>query len=739
MSAMRFRNFGGIYQFTVANEEDLARIDALDPARWAATSAPVPDLHCDAAFLRYLDPEATGRIRVSQLIAARDWTFARLSRRDVLRAKADTLPLDALVTGDAGAKLRTAAERVNTEQKAVDPAKVTLADIRGYKSGYHKLLANGDGVIPPDVVTDPEVAAFIRDAMATVGSIPDRGGSGGIDQERLDRFITQGRAWCAWRARADAAAVWGDDTAGAWDLVQALDARIEAWFLYSDLLRQESPTPEALRLKDDDLRALRARDAATLEHYLADAPLAVAAMSGALPLDATINAVYRTPFAALRDKVLARALDKGTTSLTREAWRGIKATFGPYVTWLKDKPAEPFDALGEDRVRAVVEGDLATRAAAYITLDKAAQAEIDHVDDLEKLVLCIRWLVELANNIVNFSAIYRPDATALVEKGSLVIDARRLGFCLLVTDRTAHKTVAARSLCFLVYVKITEKEGGATVYEVVAPVTGGERGRLRVGKRGIFIDLDNKEFDAQIVEIVENPISVKEAALAPFRRAAAFIGQKVEEWVGGAADAQERALHDRAAASVTTAQTHVESTVASVTATATAPAPAPTAATVTLPVPPAPPREGINANSLILGGGVALAGVGAIIASLFSALTTLKGWVGILGFVAVVMGTSALAGWLKLRRRDMSLILEANGWAVNVHMMITRRIARVFAFVPDLPKGSVLDPTDVLPPVEGENRGRNIAMFLLWTFIAAGVVSVWVLYRAGLLPHLPRH
>ena len=58
MSAMRFRNFGGIHQFTVREEADLARIDALDPARWAATSAPLRDLRCDPGFPPVMDPAA---------------------------------------------------------------------------------------------------------------------------------------------------------------------------------------------------------------------------------------------------------------------------------------------------------------------------------------------------------------------------------------------------------------------------------------------------------------------------------------------------------------------------------------------------------------------------------------------------------------------------------------------------------------------------------------------------------
>src|SRR5581483_578882 len=147
MAPMRFRNYGGIYQFAVVTEEDLAQIDALDPARWAATSVPTGDLHCDPALLAYLDPEGTRRVRVAQLIAARDWTFARLADRGLLRAHTETLPLEALRDDEEGTKLRAAADRVNGAQGATDRARVTLADIRGYKSGYRKLLANGDGVV----------------------------------------------------------------------------------------------------------------------------------------------------------------------------------------------------------------------------------------------------------------------------------------------------------------------------------------------------------------------------------------------------------------------------------------------------------------------------------------------------------------------------------------------------------------------------------------------------------------
>src|SRR2546430_13709344 len=113
----------------------------------------------------------------------------------------------------------------------------------------------------------------------------------------------------------------------------------------------------------------------------------------------------------------------------------------------------------------------------------------------------------------------------------MVIDGRRLEFCTKVENRAAHKAVASESLIFLVYAQILEKDGAAPAFEVVAPVTAGERGRLRAGKRGIFIDVQGKEWDAVVVEVVENPISILEAAVAPFRRVQEMIAGRIESMI----------------------------------------------------------------------------------------------------------------------------------------------------------------------------------------------------------------
>lgn len=76
----------------------------------------------------------------------------------------------------------------------------------------------------------------------------------------------------------------------------------------------------------------------------------------------------------------------------------------------------------------------------------------------------------------------------------------------------------------------------------------------------------------------------------------------------------------------------------------------------------------------------------------------------------------------------MSLLLEANGWAVNVHMKITRRIGLFFTNIPDLPKNTQLEHVDLLAPLKQPiqpQRGRALWIALLVLIAAVAALAVW--------------
>jgi hypothetical protein len=685
------RVFGGSRQLSITDEADLAAIDALDPARWAATSVPVGDLRCDPAFVEAVDGHSKGRVRVSEVVAARDWIFARLADRRDLALRTDVLRLAALAQGPDGQRVRKAAEHVLAQLGAAERDRITLAQVRQFTAGYAATLANGDGVVCPGLLPEPEAAAYVKDVLAVVPGVPDASGQAGVDAATLAAFLDGAEGWLAWWARRDDPAVspWGADTAAAVALVDELDAKLEEYFLHCALTAQHGAHAERLRLAEEELRALVAAAPDDLKARLARAALATPRPDGVLALDAPVNPAYRERLDALRERVLARALGGApVTALTRDAWRGVRATFDAHRAWVGARPALPYDALGEARVRAMRADPALERVRHFMAVDAAAAGEVAAVKELEQVVLHQRWLVELANNVVNFSAIYDPAATALVERGTLVLDGRRLEFCIRVEDRAAHKKVATESLLFLVYATVSGRDkDGEPPFEVVAPVTSGERGRLRPGKRGIFIDTAGREWDAVVAEVVENPISLWEAVVAPFRRAAAFVGKKLE---------------DLASSKLAAAEASAQAEVGKATPPAP-PAPAPAAGA-------AAPAAGGAMQNMLLMGTVAVAAVSSALAYVVSAIASVSplAILGVLlGIAALIAALSGFIGWLKLRRRDMSLLLEANGWAVNVPMKVTRRVGGLFTRRPPFPRGTARPLGEAAPMAELDEEAQD--------------------------------
>lgn len=701
---IRVRNFGGMHQLVIQDAADLARIHLLDPARWAATSAPVRDLHCDAGLLQCLDPKGTGRIRVEDLTAARDWAFARLANRSRLADRTDVVRLADLNTSSPeGQRLRTAAGHILSQLGASDREEISLGQIRQFQESYKKTLTNGDGVVPAALVDDPAVAELIGDILATVGGRDDASGHKGVAESDLEAFLQGAAAYVAWDAQRDSVRAWGADSDAALAAVQALDAKIEAWFWVSDLLLQQGSGPAGLVLPEADRAQLQAAGQAAIAAWLADAPLAPANPSGALPLEADINPAHASALAHLRTTVLERHFGP-IQQLTRTQWQAVKAVLAPLAAWQAAEPAGGWAALGAAKLARWQDSVAVAELRTLMASDAAAKVEVDEASQWAQLALYQRWLVEFANNFVNFSAIYNPDQQALIDAGFLVMDGRRLEFCVEVASRADHKKVAAESLLFLAYCQVTDKDGGAVIKDVVAPVTSGERGRIRVGKRGLYVDPAGKQWDATVVDLVENPISIAEAIKAPFRRASDFVSKKIEDMMAGQlADAEKSAtasLDKGVNTAASAAKGAGDAAVAGAGAKAAEPVGAKPAAPAPEPAkkPDAPAGPG-GMQNMLLGGGIAFAALGSSLAYVVSALSSVKplsALLAILSIVTVIVAVSALLGWLKLRRRDMSLLLEASGWAVNVHMKVTRPIGRFFTRIPALPEGAVRENLDLL-------------------------------------------
>jgi len=146
-------------------------------------------------------------------------------------------------------------------------------------------------------------------------------------------------------------------------------------------------------------------------------------------------------------------------------------------------------------------------------------------------------------------------------------------------------------------------------------------------------------------------------------------------------------------------------------------------------------------QNLLIGGSIAFAAIGSTLAYVTSAISNtapLKLLFSVLGVVVAIAAINGFLGWLKLRRRDMSMLLEASGWAVNAEMKVTRRVGITFTRKPGFPKGTKVERFDVLSTQDEAvaqdraRRGNRILFFFLLVMLASAVaVRYWYVHMRG--------
>jgi hypothetical protein len=321
----------------------------------------------------------------------------------------------------------------------------------------------------------------------------------------------------------------------------------------------------------------------------------------------------------------------------------------------------------------VADGDTVEALRALLEESHRTALDLGRVRALEKLILLRAWILPLANSFTSFPDLYDPERRALFEMGTLVMDGRHLTLAVRVADRKSHARLSDESNLFVLFAEVSDREG-TPLYEVAVPVTSGGRGNLGVGKRGLFIDSDGRQLHARVVQIVENPISFREALVAPFVRLGSALTERLEK------------MQEQASKRIETAGLGAADRVQQAAKTPTA-----DGASATPEAPAAPPAPGGTPGGWLAGGGIAVAALGSSGAFVIKTLAGMSVWTilgGISSIALAILLPILLVAWLKLRRRDLSAILEGSDWGINARMRLTHSQALEFTHRPDFPPGS---------------------------------------------------
>ncbi|MBP7634678.1 hypothetical protein KBA41_10960 [Candidatus Ozemobacteraceae bacterium] len=702
----RFFRSGGVDQVSLDSGADLGALRDLDPKLWMALSCPVQGLELDAATLALIDSDKDGRVRVPELLTAVEWVCGRLNNADDLLKRSEALPLASINDADdEGKRLVASARRILAGLDKPDADQIAVADVADASKKFAATRFNGDGIVPPAAAGDEASRKLIEEIIACVGGVDDRSGVPGVDEAKLEAFVSACRMYDNWwrAGEADPAILpYKGDTVAAYAAFSAVRAKIDDFFTRCRLAAFDARSTGPLNRSEKDYEEMAVRLLSSGSPELADLPLARIEAGWALPLNDAVNPAWTKAIETFnRLVVLPRLGEK--TALTSVEWDKIVATFSAHETWLAGKAGACVEPLGLPRIRAILGASLDRSVRELIAQDKALAPEAAAIDSVERLVRLHRDLYTLLNNMVSFRDFYDRKRGSVFQNGTLYLDGRSCDLCMRVDDVGKHATMATLSQTYLAYCDCA-RSGSNEKMSIVAAFTAGDAELLAVGRHGIFVDRRGRDWDAVVVKLIEHPISIGEAFWTPYRRIGRMITEQVEKFAG----AGDKAMQEKLAGGIAGAADKAQA--------ASAPAAG---------APPAAPQafDVGRFAGIFAAIGLAIGAIGTAIASVVTGFLALSWWqmpLAVLGLMLLVSGPSMIMAAIRLRNRNIGPILDANGWAVNSRLMMSIAFGGSLTKTAELPAGAKRTLEDPFADAENPWPRRIIWLLIIAILAVAG-------------------
>jgi len=454
---------------------------------------------------------------------------------------------------------------------------------------------------------------------------------------------------------------YGDDTPSALEAYDALNEKVEDFFTRCKLLCYDADTAAATSVAISDIS------------QIAGCPIAKPNDQCILPLDA-INPAWLSLFEKVRKLVLEHDFPEAGNGINEQQWQSVAAKLSPYRAWKNEKSVFVAD-------QSVVE--------------------------IDKFLHLYCYFYKFLRNYVNFSDFYSLDHSvrATFEAGDLFIDERCCRLCIKVDDMSKHADMAQLSGMFLIYCSCTSKDSSAKM-DIVAAMTKGDIKNLRPGKNGVFYDRKGNDWDAVVTKIVDNPINIRQAFFAPYRKFWAFCVSLINK---SAQEKDSQVLSD-----MQTKATDVKNGGTKATG-----------------------FDIARFAGIFAALGMAIGFIGQALVALATGIAALKFWqllLVILALMLLISGPSCFLAWGKLRRRNLGPVLNASGWAINSVVLVNIMFGATLTSVASYPKLRVKDPYKKVVPVWKRILSWFILLSLsagLFLFFSGRLASVGLPYRKG--------
>ena len=683
----KFFRAGGFNQVKLETGADLANLDQLDPKLWVALACPARGLECDERTLELIDSDRDGRIRAPEIIAAAKWATGLLRNPDDLIRGSATLPLAAIDDRTPeGLQILASAKRTLVSLGKAEATSISLEDTVGSAESFAATRFNGDGIIPAEAVADDATRTLLADILACLGADTDRSGQPGAGQTKVDLFFTEAQAFSQWwRTAQDDPGLLplGESTVAAYGALAAVRTKVDDYFARCRLAAFDPRALPALNRQESDYFELAALDLSSSVMEVAGFPLARIEPGRALPLREGLNPAWIPAMAALNATVLNPLLGD-QAALAEADWTRTVAAFAGFERWSGDKAGARVEQLGLPRVRELLAGEGKGELTGLIAQDLAQEPEANAIAAVEKLIRYHRDLHRLCINFVNFKNFYDRSEPSIFQAGTLYLDQRSCELTLPVEDTGRHAAMAGMAGAYLAYCDCVRQAPGEK-RTIVAIFSQGDDDNLMVGRNGLFFDRKGQDYDATIAKIVSNPISLRQAFWAPYKKIVRLIEQQI-------------AKHTAA----TETQTHTHLTKATEAA---------------VPGGPAAKEEKKIDVGTVAALGVAVGAISTALAYFMGLFKGIAAWQFPLlagALILLISMPSMVLAFMQLRKRNLGPILDANGWAVNAKAKINVPFGTSLTGIAKLPPGSTVEGGDKFAEKASVWPKVLLALFLLW-------------------------
>lgn len=695
-----FENIGGSFQFNIRRAEDLRKVLELDETVWAALCVPVNSLNGDREFFNALDCDGNGMVRVDEVKIAIRWLLSILTDSKVIDARQGALDINVLNRNNPEADGLYKFVQEHKTELLDEKNFIHLAGIRTKLSAVTTGTLDGSGTLRLTAVENSDARELFENLTGLLNS------SGTLTSPQLEKFAVDAESFIQWSRITEKPSFRGDDPVEYFTVFQSLEHKIDEFFRFCDLICVDPAHAERFSLDPKNLPPLDLQNNEDICKILKAAPLAAPHNGQVLYFDRINNPEYAAAAEAFATKFKLSALD-------RADWQKLKDDFAPYIDYLARASGDTAGKLGSSKLEKLLAGEGFTALRELFIRDKALGGIVENLRKLERLLLYCQYMLEFVNNFVSFEAFFDPDKISMLQAGRLIMDGKSYNLAVWIDNIANHKKIAVRSGMCLIYLEVASSGQASVTRRLAVAITGGSTARIYVGKPAFFMDNDNITYHGKIVDMVDGPISFGQTVCAPFRRLSEAISNKMQKLTDFSSTEKE-----------------LNQAIDKGKMPAAKPLPPTQAADV-----PFTQRMFSNHSVMLLAGGLSLAAIGAgfsfILKAITGAVTAISAqrWYVIVIWIAVLLGIvlvpMAIFAFLRMRKRNVTMFLEAGGWAVNLPMRLSMHVSGIFTRSAEYP------PHTLFKAIKAPRRPRGILFTLLVLLVlAAAAAALWYLERA---------